>query len=159
MIILDISSSDYIFRQQLIIEIIEIVICAGLTLFLLFRLRKRLRTAASATRETGWTISGILLILVIYFTCFFPSIKETLTLKKSGVEISGTTVQWINTNDSRMIEYSFELNGQTFKKTCDVVYSGQEIPGIVCPEGKYVVIYDVNDPDNSVMDFKRPVKE
>lgn len=94
-------------------------------------------------------------MLVIYFTFFFPSITKTIALKNNGVEIIGKTVQWINTNDSRMIEYSFILDGQTFYKTCDAVYSGQEISGIVCPNGKYVVIYDTDDPDNSIMDFKR----
>jgi len=158
LIILDISQSTYIFRQQIIIEIIEIIICGGLTVFLLIRLNKKLKTASSRLQEIGWTILGVLMTLVLYFSFFFPSIKNTLTLKNNGVEIVGKTLQWINTNDSRMIEYSFILNGQTFKKICDVVYSGQEIPGIICPDGKYVVIYDIEDPDNSIMDFKRPSK-
>ena len=158
MTILDISQSSYIFRQQIIIEVIEIIICGGLTTFLLIRLNKKTRTTSSRFQESGWTILGILFTLVTYFTFFFPSIRKTLALKNNGVEIIGKTVQWINTNDSRMIEYSFTLNGQTFKKICDAAYSGREIPGIVCPDGKYVVIYDIDDPDNSIMDFKRPSK-
>lgn len=158
MTILEISQSAYIFRQQIIIEIIEIIICGGLTVFFLTRLNKKLRTTSSRFQEIGWAILGILLTLVSYFNFFFPSITKTLALKNSGVEIIGKTVQWINTNDSRMIEYSFIVNGQTFKKTCDAVYGGQEVPGIICPDGKYVVIYDINDPDNSIMDFKRTSK-
>jgi hypothetical protein len=158
LIILDISQSSYIFKQQIIIEIIEIIICCGLTAVLLIQLNKKLRTTSSRFQEMGWTILGVLLTLAIYFTFFFPSIKKTLALKNSGVEMIGKTVQWINTNDSRMIEYSFILNGQTFKKTCDAVYGGQEVPGIVCPDGKYVVIYDIEDPDNSIMDFNLPSK-
>ena len=158
MTILDISQSFYIFRQQIIIEVIETVFCTGFIIFLLFRLTKRIKITNSKLQEIGWTILGILLTATIYFTYFYPSINKTLNLKNDGIEISGKTVQWINTNDSRMIEYSFVLNGQTYNKICDVVYNGKEIEGIICPDGKYVVICDTEDPDNSIMDFKRPAK-
>lgn len=158
MTILDISQSSYIFRQQIIIGIIEIIISAGLITFLLVRLNKKLRTTSQGLQQIGWTIFSVLLTLIIYFVFFFPSITKTLDLKNNGIETSGKTIQWINTNDSRMIEYSFELKGQTFKKICDAVYNGKEIEGIICPEGKYVVIYNKDDPGNSIMDFKRPSK-
>ena len=158
MTILDVLQSSYIFRQQIIIETIEIIICGGLIAVLVIRLNKKIRISSSRLKEIGQTVLAVLIMFIVYFTFFFPSIKKTYDLKNNGLEISGKTVQWINTNDSRIIEYSFILNGQTFKKTCDVVYSGQEIKGIVCPDGKYVVIYDINNPDNSIMDFKRPVK-
>lgn len=156
MILLEISQSSYIFRQQIILHIVVIIICSGITAFLLVRLNKRLKTTKSKFQKIGWTILGVLITLAIYFTSFFPLIRKTLTLKNKGVEINGKTVRWINTNDSRMIEYSYLINGQTFKKICDVVYIGTEIPQIVCPGGNYIVICDIEDPDNSIMDFMRP---
>ena len=84
--------------------------------------------------------------------------KNTLSLKANGIETMGKTIRWINTNDSRMIEYSFDVNGVTYTKRCDVVYNGQEIENIQCPNGFYTVIYDNRDPENSIMDFKRPDK-
>ena len=134
------------------------MICCALVYYLLFRLNKKLKSTSSRSQEIGLIILGVFLTFIIFFALFFPSIKNTLDLKNNGAEMCGKTVQWINTNDSRIIEYSFVLNGQTFKKTCDVVYGGQEIGGIICPNGKYVVIYSLKDPDNSIMDFKRPSK-
>jgi hypothetical protein len=142
----------------MVLGIIETVGCAGIIIFLLFRFVKSARLTSSKLREAGLAVLAVLLTSVIYFTCFFPAITQTGNLQKRGVETVGETVQWINTDDSRMIAYTFVLNGQTYNNTCEVVYSGKEIEGIICPAGKYVVIYDKDDPDNAVMDFKRPSK-
>lgn len=142
----------------MILGIIETVCCAGIIIYVLFRFIKSARLNGSKLREAGLAVLAVLLTSVIYFTCFFPAIIQTGNLQKRGVETSGETVQWINTDDSRMIAFTFAVNGQVYNNTCEVVYSGREIAGIVCPAGKYVVIYDIDDPDSAVMDLKRPLK-
>ncbi len=156
--LIDVTLPSYIFKQQIIIEVFETIICAGLTVYLLIQLNKKLKKTNSRLKEAGNTLLGIVLIISIYFFFFFPTIKETFDLRKNGVEINGKTIKWINTNGARMIEYSFEVNGMIFIKRCDVVYYGQEIKGIKCPDGNYFVVYDKEDPENSIMDFKRPIK-
>ena len=155
---MDINQSSYLFRQEQILELIEILLCSGIIVFLIIRLIKRFKITNSRLQEIGKTIIGILLTSFIYFLFFYPTIKKTIALKNNGVEIKGETVQWINTGDDRRIEYSFEINGITYTKQCDVVYNGKEIENIKCPGGFYVVIYDKDDPSNSVMDLKRPSK-
>jgi len=156
--LLETNFPSYIFRQQIILSVIVIVICISLILFLIIRYSRKIKTANSKLQEIGKPILGILLILVFYVIFFFPGLKNTFSLKTNGVETTGKTTRWINTNDSRMIEYTFEVNEVVYTKKCDVVYNGQEIENIQCPNGTYIVIFDNTDPENSIMDFKRPSK-
>jgi heme/copper-type cytochrome/quinol oxidase subunit 2 len=156
---LKIHQSAYIFNQQILIGIIVIAIVAALSIYLILRLIKKLKTTDSTQQEIGKTILAFLLIFCGYFFLLYPSLLKTLTLKNKGSETKGTTLQWVNTNDSREVEYSFVEDGKTYKKNAEIVYGGKEIEDIVCPNGQYIVIYDKEDPKNSVMDFKRPVTE
>jgi hypothetical protein len=156
--LLETNFPSYIFRQQIILNAIVIVICISFILFLIIRFSKKIRTTNSRSKEIGKAILGVILILVFYLIFFFPEMKKTFSLKANGVETVGKTNRWINTNDSRMIEYSFEVEATVYTNQCDVVYNGQEIENIQCPNGSYTVIYDQEDPKNSIMDFKRPAK-
>jgi hypothetical protein len=155
---LNTSQSAYILNQGILIGIIVIAIVAALSLFLILRLIKKLKTTHSNHQEIGKTILILLLIFCVYFFLFYPSLIKTLTLKIRGIETKGITLQWVNTNDSRQVEFSFSADGVKYRKNAEIVYGGQEIAGIVCPNGQYVVIYDAENPENAVMDFKRIVK-
>ena len=148
----------YIFRQQMIINIIVIIICIALILFVSIRYLKKIRAVQSKSQYIGKIILGLTLIFLVYFLLFFPELKKTFDLRSNGVVTMGKTVRWINTGDARMIEYSFHVDGLIYTKQCDVVYNGQEIENIQCPDGVYKVIYDSLDPRNSIMDLKSPGK-
>jgi heme/copper-type cytochrome/quinol oxidase subunit 2 len=155
---LNINQSNYIFNQGILICIIVIALVAGLSIYLILRLVKKLKTSNSKQQEIGKTIFALLLIFCMYFILLYPSLEKIVKLKNKGLETNGITLRWVNTNDSKEVEYSFVENGKTYTTQGEIVYGGQEIEGIVCPNGQYIVIYDKEDPENSVMDFKRPVK-
>jgi hypothetical protein len=156
--LLDINQSAYIFKQGIIIGIIVIAIVIGLSIYLILRLIKNLKTSNSKQQEIGKTIIALLLIFCGYFFLLYPSLVKIIILKNRGLETKGITIRWVNTNDSKEVEYSFVEKGQTYTKQGEIVYEGQELEGIVCPNGQYIVIYDKENPENSVMDFKRPIK-
>jgi ABC-type multidrug transport system fused ATPase/permease subunit len=155
---LDINQSAYIFKQGIVIGIILIAIAIGLSIYLILRLVKNLKTSNSKQQEIGKTIFALLLIFCGYFFFLYPSLVKIIILKNRGSETKGITIRWVNTNDSKEVQYSFVENGETYTKQGEIVYGGKEIEGIVCPNGEYIVIYDKKEPENSVMDFKRPIK-
>ena len=156
--ILDASQSAYIFRQQFLISLIIAALTIGLILFFLFRINKAKPDGHRPYKPVYKNLFFIAIAVVIYLVCFFPLLRNTLGLKNRGIETEGKTLKWVDIGDGqRNIEYAFEINGTTFIKQGEVVYGGKEIEGIICPGGRYVVIYDKSNPENSVIDLKRRV--
>lgn len=84
--------------------------------------------------------------------------RNALSLKQRGIETEGRTLRWVDLGDGqRDLEYTFQIEGKTFIKLGEYIYGGKEIEGVVCPGGRYVVIYDKLNPENSVIDLKRPI--
>jgi len=52
------------------------------------------------------------------------------------------------------IKYKFIVNKKVYYAECEYNYDGKQIEGIAVPNGHYKVIYNKNNPDESVMDFK-----
>lgn len=86
-----------------------------------------------------------------------PKFKMTFELESNCKETIGHTTKFIHDwKWGKEVEYKYEVNGTTFTKKGNIVFDGKEIRDIICPNGKYVVIYDSVNPINSEMDFKRP---
>ena len=158
MTFINITQSSYIFRQQIIIGLITCLVSVALTALAFYRFKKNLKTKENRNREIGQLVFILVIVWTVYLTCFLQILTKTFRLKNYGIETIGKTKQWIYTDDSRRMEYTFEINGVTVIGKSEIVYSGKEIEGIKCPNEKYIVIFDYDDPTNSVMDFKRPAK-
>jgi hypothetical protein len=160
MTFIDISQSDYIFKQEVLLGIFGIVFCIALVIYAFVCLRKG-RTSGDDYIRKAEDFRAIILTLFslsIWIFGFMPVVQDSYKLKHNGVETEGKTLKWVfvkGKHISKYVKYSFIANGKTFIGQSGIVYSGKEIQGIVCPEGKYVVIYDKNNPSNSIMDFKR----
>ncbi len=157
--LLDISQSSYIFLQKVTISIIVALITVALILFFLFRIFRAKGEVRQQYRITYNNAFFILSTVIVYLIIFLPQFQDALNLKRHGVETEGRTLKWVNIGDGQFdIEYSFKVGNMTFIKQCGIVYGGKVIESIICPNGQYVVIYDKENPENSVMDLKRPIK-
>jgi hypothetical protein len=155
--LLDISHSSYIFRQQLISFALSTLFAVGLIVLIIWK-------AARGTKNNGIRYRAayfsIVLTLVAYFIFILPIYRETYHLKVRGLETTGRTLRWADVGDGeKMVEYEYSVSGVRSVKLGEVVYSGSVIGGIICPGGNYIVIYDPKDPENAVIDFRRPVTQ
>ncbi len=158
MILLDISQSDYIFKQSRQLGIFGVLLCMALIIYGAFSFRKAVKYQHERTRklECFRAFALTLLSLALWFFGFMPATKKLNKIRQNGVETIGETIKWIKGGKGkRYVQYSFIVNGQKFIAECGIVYEGKELGGIACPGGQYFVIYDKQDPSNSIMDFKR----
>jgi hypothetical protein len=75
-------------------------------------------------------------------------------IEKNYTEVIGTTLEKVYEGHFREIKYKFIANGKTYYAECEYNYNGDQIEGIVVPNGHYKVIYNSKNPQESVMDFK-----
>jgi hypothetical protein len=152
---LQISSSYYIFKQDISLGIIGIVLCLLLTGFAFYRFNKRAdyESKRRAKREMIWSVFAA---IGFWLFVFMPLMRNALNLRNNPVETVGQTIEWVDDGDSKRVRYKFVVDGETYIDIIGIVYGGETIEHINCPGGAYYVIYEKDNPENAVMDFKRP---
>ena len=160
MFLLDIKQSTYIFQQQIAISIITLAICVILIGVCAFKMFKAKGSTLEIRKIISRNLFYIIVIMIVYFLVLFPFWKDTIVLRARGVETIGKTIAVKDHGDGDvMILFEFEVNGESFSAEGETVYYGRRLEGIICPGGNYIVIYDPRNPNNCVMDFKRPSKQ
>ena len=98
----------------------------------------------------------IILAIFISLSTYNEKIKYQ-RIKKHGVETIGTTIKEIRQfKGEATIQYSFTANNKIYISAIGYVYGVQIIKDIKTSGGRYKVIYNKNDPNESVMDFESP---
>ncbi|MBL0330880.1 MAG: hypothetical protein IPP64_16090 [Bacteroidetes bacterium] len=96
------------------------------------------------------------IIFAIMFA--YPTIKKDRLInriKQNPAFTVGTTTQWIDLRGlSDDVEYYYTVNGRRYVSKASPVYGGEEIAGIQVPNGLYRVIYNLANPEESLIDFK-----
>lgn len=154
--LLDIAQSAYLFRQALY-SFALLTLSGAVLVFYLFRKAARLRK--SGQRLSFFRLCFALLLVGILYGLFFSfGFLKDWQLRSRGHETTGTTLRWVDLGDGdREVRFEYSVNGVRSEKQAAAVYYGARIGGIVCPGGQYVVLYDPEDPENALIDFRRPV--
>jgi hypothetical protein len=98
----------------------------------------------------GIAIVGLILIVFVA-----PSEHNLYKrIEKNQAEAIGTTLEKVYEGHFREIKYKFIVNGKIYYAECEYNYDGEQIEGIVVPNGHYKVLYNKSNPEESVMDFK-----
>lgn len=156
------GSSNYIFEQGETLFYIGIILGALLLSFTAFQFYKIIKKepyfygrddnnkhAARLGPAIGLGILGMLMI------CSMPRERNFYRRIKDGrAEAIGTTLEKVQEGHFKEIKYKFIVNGKAYYAECEYTYDGVQIEGIIVPNGHYKVIYNKNNPEESVMDFK-----
>jgi len=147
--------SIYLADAQLNESILGIVAMIAIGTF--FLIRKKVQNDDSP--GSGSTTQNHLGTAVFY--CLALAIFSTDTLKWISIrdnyrETIGTTT---GPTDKDLINYEYYLNNRKYNSLGEKTYPfNNHFPDIEKIGGRYVVIYDSTDPELSLIDFKRRVK-
>lgn len=153
------ESSDYIFEQAEttfhIGNVIAIVIiCFGL--YQLFRILKKQRYFLNNDKKNDrmplFLLPVLLGIGILFSTANYTN--KMRRIKNYEAETFGVTIERTITKSSSTIKYKFIINKKNYYSECGYTYDGDDIKGIIVPGGRYKVIYNSEDPNESIMDFK-----
>jgi hypothetical protein len=75
-------------------------------------------------------------------------------IRKCHADTVGTTLEKVNEGHFKEIKYKLIVNGKVYYAECEYNYDGKQLEGIVVPNGRYKVVYNSMNPQESVMDFK-----
>jgi hypothetical protein len=150
------EESNYIFESSDSLFIFGIVASSILSLFALsFLIRLIVEYKDKKNRNNYLTYFGLLvivLLMIIYGTTadrrFNNRIKNNLGITE------GTTIKHEIGDGYNHITFEFRINGKNYKGASGMTYNGQTIENIIVPNGKYKVLYNTKNPNESIMDFK-----
>lgn len=136
-------------------NIIAIVII-GFGLYQLFKILKKQRYFLNNDKKNDRVplfLLPVLLGIGILFSIASHT-NRTRRIKKHEAETFGVTIERTITKSSSTIKYKFIINKKTYYSECGYTYDGEDIKGIIVPGGHCKVVYNSEDPNESMMDFK-----
>jgi len=150
------GTSDYLFEKGLVEYYISItigllLIAAGL--FNFYKIYKKQKYFGNEDNlQNRWPFAIILVIFGVGFFIGTPGrLAELRRIKKYHAETIGETI--FERQRNPQVTYTFKVNSKTYTGTSYYPQTDFDAD-IKVPGGHYKVIYNRNNPNESVMDFK-----
>lgn len=154
------KESEYIFQQNNTMNIILLIITIALVITAITNLLVILIGDRYYYTSEGEPQDRRIILIV----CTFFSIVLPLTINKTNEKLenikthcaftTGTTMKWNFGEGASDIDYFFNVDGKEYRSSASPTYGGANIPNIKVPNGIYRVIYNKENPNESIMDFK-----
>lgn len=156
-----IAKSQYIFDQDESSRIIGYIIGGSLISLAVFNVFKiyYYKDGDRLSKSERF----VLVVFLLFASPWIPnSVDKSVEKNNRIIQYAGTTTRittkW-NKGKPQTIEYNFTVGNHTFSSRANPVYGGFTIPNIKVPNGRYLVIYNRLNPNESIINFKVPVNQ
>lgn len=151
-----IAKSQYIFDQDKSIQIIGYLIGGVLITISFYNFYKfsNYKEGDKLSKSERSTIGLVLLFCAPWLPySTYNSIEKNNRIIKNAVITTGMTQSW-SSGKNRVVNYCFFINDQIYSSSVNPTYGGETMGNIRVPNGKYLVIYNRLNPEESIINFK-----